>query len=540
MNINNKNKIVNIDDIFNNPSTDANVLFATCCTPEDKGELKKFANRYLDEFYFIRNANGKSVILKPVKTTKTIKKEDGTEASRDSLRYIFISHRDFKESCIKDHFQVKQLNRFEKMEVKKINYADFWIDTKTELCRSFESTVFDPSPDFNDDTVFNMWTGYVEPKKGSIQPFLDHIKNLINDPIQEDHLIKLIAYTVRYPNVQVGTSLVFMGIQGCGKTTISETIREMCPNHSSVVADLERDLLGQFNEEYVNTKYFLHEESSWAGDKKTANKLKDMITGETRKSGIKYMNGLVLDNYGFHIFTSNSDNPINVENGDRRFNIFSCSSKMVGNSKYFKEYYAWLKTDGKHALVHYFKNEIDLSGFDPMKILKSTAHDLVKANNLNPVNKYLLELLRTEIEWNYVDEKLDGSTLSYYWENNPIKISRNMAYEGFMEFCQDHSESGKLRDWTQSKFTAELAKIFKFPSGFNSNWKNKGVSFYKLPELEICRTLFCENIGATEEGIFGTSQLVKKMKMMVLDNKKKADESNEQKKIDSLGVKNGK
>lgn len=510
MNIVKQLKEVNIDSILNSAGTDANFIYASCHTQKDKDEMKKFAEKYLCEFFFIKDIGGKPAILKPKVRRKTIFNEDGTQSTRETQVYVFLSLKDFKDANIKDYFEIKQENKYQKMELKKIQYADFWLETKTDLCRQFETTVFDPNPSFNDDTVFNMWSGYVEPIKGDVQPFLNHIHKLLGNEEAEKHLIDTLAYTVRFPHKQTGTAIVLMGKQGCGKTTVSESIRACCPAHSNVVADLQRDLLGQFNDEYANTKYFLHEESSWAGDKALANKLKDMITGETRKTGIKFMSSVQMDNYGFHIFTSNSDNPINVENNDRRFNVFECADTLIGNKKHFDEFYAWLNSTGKNALVHYFQNERDLSGFNPKKIFKSKAHDLVKANNLSPINKYLLELLRLEQEW--TNEIEEGSTVSYKWTYNDIKINRNIAYDGFVSFCQKHGESNRLKDITQSKFTSELAKIFKFPENFNSNWKKKGVGFYKIPLLREAREMFSAHIGSESDNLFDLTAVQKLLK----------------------------
>lgn len=90
-----------------------------------------------------------------------------------------------------------------------------------------------------------MWNGFVEPKKGSVEPFLDHLHKLIGNKEYENHIIKTIAWVVRFPHKNPGVTIVLMGLQGSGKTTISMTLKAICPDHSKVVSDLARDLLGE-------------------------------------------------------------------------------------------------------------------------------------------------------------------------------------------------------------------------------------------------------------------------------------------------------
>ncbi|MCW3688920.1 DUF5906 domain-containing protein [Burkholderia cenocepacia] len=507
-NNNDKYGNVNIGGILVESGTDANYEYATCLTQEDKDEFEKYSKLYHSKYIFIKNMSGKSLILVPEVSVDEVQGEDGKKSYKSTITYDVMSHKDFKESTVKDTYFVKQENpNTQKNVITEKCFSEFWLKTKTSICRQYERTVFDPNPNFRNLDYFNMWTGFVDGKKGNVEPYISHIHKLIGNKEQAEHLIKLMAYTVKYPHKNTKTSIVLFGEQGCGKTTVSETFRSICPNHSKVVSDLERDLLGSFNDRYIQTKYFLHEESSWAGDKKTANKIKDMITGETRSNRVKYLNGYEVKNYGFHIFTSNSDNPINVESGDRRFNVFECSSELIGNYEYFEKYYKWLDGEGKHALVYYFMNEVDLNGFVPSKIIKTKSHDKVKSNNLNPIGKYLLELLQCEIEWtpdSFTFNGEEGYTCSFMWRRGEIRIGRDIAYEGFLKFCQEHHI--KAMDYTKTKFTSELASIFKFEEKYKDNWKSKGVGFYKFKQLNESRKLFCEKFAMEYENIFDLSE----------------------------------
>lgn len=485
--------------------------YGKCLTEDDRKSFVEFAERYYQEYIFVRDMNGCPVVVRErIEETSSIT-ESGVESKSQKTKYTFIKVDNFILAGIKDSFMVKDINpKTHKEEIKKIQFAKYWLETNSPICRAYDSAVFEADERLVPLNSFNFWTGHVEAIKGDVSPFYRHIERLVlGSEEQKEHLIKLIAFTVKYPYINPETAIVFTGKPGAGKTTISEVIRAMCPNHSMAVGDIESDLFGQWTSDYQFCKYFLSEESVWSGSSKTAKKLLTLISEKYRKTSIRYIGGVENKNIGFHIFTSNSDNPIRIEKGDRRFNVYSCSDSLIGNTQYFDEFYLWLKSGGANALVHHFKNEVDLTGFNPRQSFNSSAKDTVKLQNLSPVEEFIYDLLNGDINMEICCKNGFDA-----WESFEIKINKNPLYEAFVGIYKTRGVN--MSDYSIYKFSSSFVSIFKFPENYNSNWKDKSGRYWKLPKLSEARRMFCESITVDMANVFPTSKI--EMELLEADN----------------------
>lgn len=480
MYVKNNSHHVNYLDILKNEQA-----YQDCSTTQDQLLMLQYCQDF-SRYFFVEDMGGKSVIVSPVTYQRAITNNDGSETFVSDFGYSFFTQAEFSKAKIKYHFSIdKQFKKAVYQE--KVWFADFWLQTRTDICKSYDRTVFDPNPKFNDPKVFNFWTGFVEPIKGDVTPFLNHIDNLIEGTAeQKAHIIKLIGYTVKYPHIRTDTTVILQGKQGCGKTTISETLRAMCPNHTAVVDNLN-ELLTGFNHEYHHTKYFLHEESIFSGDKKTNELMKPLITGTTRKSRIKNVTSVEIQNYSFHFFTSNNDNPVRIEDSDRRHNAFTCSNKLIGYKAYFKSYYDWLNNGGANALVHFFQNEVDYTHFEPTISIETDAKNQIKAQNLEAVELFLFNMLSGAVDPIPDDPRYSLDKM----EVNDLAVPRNGLFEHFQLF---HNTAGrKILNVSQQSFNTKVQQVFKYPDAY-VNWKNKAMGrFFKLPQLDKARALFAEH-----------------------------------------------
>lgn len=430
-----------------------------------QGYVKRFS-----EYSFL-NLSGKPVITKQAYNSA-------------GLIYEFSSPADFHGFHKEEHFFAVNGKKIE-----KIYFSKEWIENKNLRTR-YDSTTFDTSPEGTPPNVFNFWTGYVEPKEGDVTPFLNHINNLIiGTQEHKDHLIKLLAYTVRFPHIQAGTSIALRGKQGSGKTTVSMVLKAICPNHCKIIDDIE-NLFG-FNAETVHVKYFLCEESVWGGEKSKENKLKNLITCDSRSINIKNLNGLDIKNYGFYIFTSNSDWMIPVGPNDRRFNIFDCADTYIDNRTYFNEFYTWLHGDGKNFIMDYFLNKIDLTGFEPRNTISTDAKTDLKKLSLDAIDKFIFNILSSEIDFEPIE--VQG------WHDE-IRLVR----KDFFEFFKKSTSTNRVE---QGEFSRKLAEIFGFPQKWQDNWKQRiegsgTTGIYKLPSKKECRVLFAKHIKENPEQLF--------------------------------------
>lgn len=485
MTLNKRKENVNYLDILRKEE-----IYKSCSTPNDRILMYQYCDEFSD-YFFVEDMGGKSAVISPIHTKRAITNNNGSETFVSDFTYSFSSQAEFCKSKIKSHFFIdKQYNK--STFQSKVWFADFWLETRSDICTSYKRTVFDPNPKFDDPDVFNFWTGFAEAKKGDVTPFLNHIENLIDGTSeQKAHIIKLIGYTVMFPHIRTDTTIILQGKQGSGKTTISETLRAMCPNHTAVVDNLD-ELLTGFNHEYHHTKYFLHEESIFSGDKKTNEQIKPLITGTTRKSRIKNITSVEIQNYSFHIFTSNNDNPVRIEDSDRRHNAFTCSNKLIGYKAYFKAYYDWLNNGGANALVHFFQNEVDYTNFEPTIAIETDAKNLIKAQNLDPIENFIFNILAGAIDPILEDKRY----LTDKMADEELQIPRRELFEHFQSF---HNMAGrKIMSYNQQSFNAKVQNIFQFPDSY-TEWKNKSIGrFFRFPKLAEARKRFALHIKVSD------------------------------------------
>lgn len=429
-------------------------------------EMKERYNKYI-----LLNIEGKPLVSTVVNIP-----------GKNTVNYYHSKFHDFREFNCDDYFFVESGKK-----ERKIYFAEHWLETK-HLRRKYTSTAFDPSPDFNDPDAYNFWKGFVEPRKGDVSRFYNHIDILIKGTKeQKEHLIKKIGYTVRYPHHNIGNAIALRGKQGSGKTTaIADAMMAMCPNHSMMTSDLEEFLTG-FNGETVYIKYVLGEEALWGGDKTLEGKFKHAVTGQKRRIEIKGITSFQVDNYCQFFFTTNEDWVMPVGENDRRAEIFDCTDTLIGNRKYFAEYREWLFGEGKHALVYHFMHELDLDGFDPRELVENDAKLDVKLQSLGHVEKFIYSSLNGEIS----DLCLDK------WTDIEFNIKRADLFEAFKDNTRSKVD--------QKVFSGVLNKVFNFPENWKDNWKNstKG-SFYKLGTLVEARLKFCRYVKADYKSLFGS------------------------------------
>jgi len=470
--------------VINTQSIDEESIEKTASELEYNGKIfctKKDLEIYLDcierynQKYVFMDLEGTSVISEIV----TIKK-------KNTVNYKHRTHAKFLEATCDDIYYVED----RKGNPRKMYFNQEYLENK-EIRVRFSNAVFNPDPEFDDDTTYNFWKGFVEPRKGDVSKFINHVDKLIvGTKEQKMHLIKQLAWSVRFPHDNFGVVPAFRGSPGCGKSTLSETFMAICPNHSIMTSDL-KSLLEGFNGETVYIKYFLGEEALWGGDKALEGKFKHAVTGETRAIEIKGVTKFYIDNHSQFILTTNEKWVMPVGRGDRRGEIFDCTETMVGkeNHPYFADYKEWLYGEGKHALVYYFMYEIDLEGFNPRELVETKAKLDVKLTSLGHVAQFLYNALSGDIS----DGSLDK------WTDIEIQPKRQDLFEIF----QNNSRS-KV---TIREFSQTMAEIFNFDKNWKDNWKSSSRgSYYKLGTLQAARLAFCSYIKAEFSDVFGENE----------------------------------
>jgi hypothetical protein len=274
-----------------------------------------------------------------------------------------------------DQFKLDVANIFVKSSGgsgKPISAEKFW---KENSQRHERNIVFKPGGTTKPDE-HNLWQGFgVEPlgTRRHILSLLRHIWKVIcrRDKEKFRYLIRWLAWAVQHPDKCAGVVIVLKSRkQGTGKTTLGLVMLKIFGDrHGALVDDKER-LLGRFNDWLEPVCFVLAEEILWAGDHRTADRLKSFITAETIQIERKHGGIRQIPNRLHAILTTNHDHAIPAGVGDRRFLVLDVSDEHACDQAWFDRLYQDLNDGGTGEFLDFLLH-VQLGDWHPREILKT-------------------------------------------------------------------------------------------------------------------------------------------------------------------------
>jgi len=222
---------------------------------------------------------------------------------------------------------------------------------------------------------YNLWQGFnVEMRKGwqKQRHFLRHLLKVVcrRDKQKFKYLMRLLAWFVQNPDKHAGVVLVLKSReQGTGKSTVGKVLLDIFGQHGFLVDDKDR-LLGRFTDWLETACFILAEEILFAGDLKSADKMKSMITGDTIQTERKYGSCRQVQNRMKVIATTNHDHAIAAGSRDRRYVVYDVSNDHVGDKDWFDALYRDLADGGTSEFLWLLKN-LRLGHWHPRVTIKT-------------------------------------------------------------------------------------------------------------------------------------------------------------------------
>lgn len=254
---------------------------------------------------------------------------------------------------------------------KPIKGEKFWREHQWRHERTF---VFKPRGTV-DPSEFNLWRGFgVVSRKGWRKQWrlLRHIWKIIcrRDKAKFKYLIRWLAWAVQNPDRHSEVIVVLKSRkQGTGKSTVGGVMLKIFGSHGALVDDKDR-LLGRFNDWLETKSFVLGEEIMWAGDPKSTDKLKSMITGNTLQ--VERKNGAVREirNLLHPMMTTNHDHAVAAGVGDRRNVVYDVSDEHACDKVWFDPLHQDVETGGAGEFLWFLQN-LKLRDWHPRQIIKT-------------------------------------------------------------------------------------------------------------------------------------------------------------------------
>ncbi len=252
-----------------------------------------------------------------------------------------------------------------------------------------------------------------------VKPILDHFKIL--SPQFHKRLIWFVADIFQNPARKPTHCHMIKGVQGCGKTIMLAFIQEILgPSLTETYISLEQ-LTGKFNLDLAGNLLNVTNEAVNFADSKGAEVLKSLITDATIKIEPKGQNRYTVKDFSRLLGSSNKDQCLPVDVGDRRGFLSEASSEKVGDGGYFK---ALRKCMDDHAGEFWdYMTNVDISEYDPYeKALMSDA-------------KRMIVKLSTPME--FLIDVVQGEVFKYRFENGEERVKSRILYEDYHRWMKD-------------------------------------------------------------------------------------------------------
>ena len=199
--------------------------------------------------------------------------------------------------------------------------------------------------------------------RGDITLILDLMRSLVDyDDASFQYLLKYVADIFQNPERKAGVCIIFNGGQGTGKDTFWDFIGSLLAPYYYTTGRAEDNLYGRFNK--ISSCRLLIKLEEHPYDKKYIDLLKNIITAEELSYQEKQEKCITLKDHARYVITTNHDIPVCIEETDRRFVIFTPSSKNVGVRDYFKNVISAIENPDNRALFYEYMLSVSLEDFD--------------------------------------------------------------------------------------------------------------------------------------------------------------------------------
>jgi hypothetical protein len=199
-----------------------------------------------------------------------------------------------------------------------------------------------------------------ERKVGDWSPFVNHVKLMLPDPVDQSIIMNYMAALVQYPGYKFQWCPILQGVQGNGKSMLLTAIAFAVGwryTHLPNASDLGGN--GTKFNAWIENKLFIGIEEIYVSDRREVlEALKPYITNpklEIQRKGLDQITG---DNRANFLMCTNHKDAVFKSRNDRRFAIFYTAQQNVEDivsmgwgGSYFKNIYEWLRKEG-YAIIN--------------------------------------------------------------------------------------------------------------------------------------------------------------------------------------------
>jgi hypothetical protein len=302
---------------------------------------------------------------------------------------------------------------------------------------------------------YNTWSGWaVKPcETGDCDLFLDFIYEDIcaGNADYYDWILDFYADILQNPTLKHPKVFTLRGKPGAGKNTLTETMIHLMGDKYAVMVDTDV-LSNHFNSILYGKIYIVADEAVWSGERKMWNDLKRLTGGTKLTIESKGKDKFVADNYMRLNITTNEKFAAPKEEGDRRYEIFTTSTKHLGDVDYWDAIREQLMNGGYEKLMYILLNRKISTNFHSSKLITANTQGQIECrleslSSENSVAKWLFKCWEGDAsrqanlfsEWNFVNPET-ARNAEQGW------VSGRALYSRYVNWVEESGEYKKLSE----------------------------------------------------------------------------------------------
>lgn len=247
-----------------------------------------------------------------------------------------------------------------------ISASTYW---KGDAFKKIYRKIAFTSKPVSEDT-YNLFTGFgVKPKQGKCEKILNHIEEVLcaGNKVNSLAFIKKTAWEVQNIGEPSRVPVLLKSEQHqTGKGIYLEKICLPMFGNSGFKPEGLEQLIGRFNDPMRGKAFIYLDEVLFAGDIKSADKIKSLVTAKylgIESKGLQTVQAPI----GVNLYlTTNHEGAAYIEELDERYWILEVSPDKYGDDEYFKELLEEVENGGLQAFLYYLLN-LDVSDFLPWR-----------------------------------------------------------------------------------------------------------------------------------------------------------------------------
>lgn len=330
--------------------------------------------------------------------------------------------------------------------------------------------------------AYNTWAGYnVAPIDGPCNLFLTHIKEIVCGG-NVDHynwLLDWIADLFQDPANPKGCCIVMRGAEGSGKGTLANTVGEMFGPHYRHLID-DAHLLSNFNAHMIDALFVFADEITWGGNKKTAGKLKGMVTEKYLVGERKGVDAVGYRNMIHMMIASNSEWVIPAGSNSRRWFVLDVVDHKTMDPQYFRDIYSELDNGGREAILHFFLNRAIINNLTRAPETEALQEQRVLSIGRDSVINWWINVVETEL-FPCRDVRAKPDLDDNSWPDQVVKTELHAEYK---QWCLDQ----KITPDHEVVFCNRL-KPFGFLLDKKASVGRKRIRVATVPSLDISKEI---------------------------------------------------